>query len=93
MRKGYIGLLGAMAMMGNVGLYDDDKNSLTPSRIDVQPKRKIIPNGAKQYFFDKDGHWDNGEESSVLTDNRVFDCIARTDAKAVDKFKKWKLVK
>jgi len=83
--------MAGMSFMGAAGgsFTYEEKNRLHPSRIDVQPKRKIIPKGAKQYFFNSAGQWDNGEQSSVKAQDRVFDCVARTDVAARVKYEKW----
>lgn len=63
--------------------YNESKPvEFRPTHHEPKPKK-----GQKTYFFNKFGHFDNGE---MLKSECVFQCFAINAKNAIKKFKKWK---
>lgn len=76
-------LLGAAAMM-SAGGFHDNGNSLRPQ--DISGKKKVVvPKGCERYFFNERGGFMHHDSQHT-----VFDCIARTPKKAIEKYNTWK---
>jgi hypothetical protein len=98
MNKKSFGMLGnimALALMAESFdqsfLADDKKgtNKLTPKDIDTTPKQTRPAAGCKEYWFNKNGGFYNGECRPMRRDESVFYCHAINDNSAKKKFDKW----
>jgi hypothetical protein len=85
-------LLSEMQNIDN-SIYSDNKpkNKLSPDEIVIDNFQKKPPKGCKEYFFNKDGEFTNGEEGQIRMrrDETVFYCHASNDKNAKRKFDMW----
>lgn len=92
MQRGYIGKVLPLAMILNEmrdigdGIYFDapHENKTTPNNCGTTQKRP--PKGCKEYFFNKEGEFFNGEGRPILKSETVFYCHATNDKNAIRKF-------
>jgi len=72
-------------------LVDDNKgtNKLNQKDIDTTPKQTRPAAGCKEYWFNKNGGFYNGEGRPMRRDESVFYCHAINDKSAKKKFDKW----
>lgn len=76
-----------MMMMGDMGRGND----LRPEDIDTHPAQPVIPKGCKEYWFNTNGGFSNGDFNTrpILKTDVVYYCIASSDAAAKKKFEKF----
>lgn len=76
-------LLLASSLSSNKDLFDFDNIDSIP----IQPKP---PKGYKEYWFNEEGEFSNGDgEVKMLKTETVFYCYAHNDTSAKKKFSKW----
>lgn len=83
-----LGMMLAMSMMSEVSMLNSELNPIKhqPSR---EPK-KIIPKGCKEYFFVNSGTFFNNMPRKNSGYVVIYQCIASSDKKAIEKFNKFK---
>ncbi len=80
----HLGLLAmTAAMCGGLPQHGFD-NCIEPEDISVEPKKKIIPKGCKEYFFNPNGYCNMVEDVHT-----VYTCVAMNRKSAYNKFKQW----
>lgn len=79
--KTALGVLAAAMMFGGNASHS---NPTRPADIKLN-KKKVIPNGCKEYFFNYLGDFLNHNDGVY-----AFKCIASNDKVAVKKFEKWR---
>jgi len=82
--QGYFGLALAMAMMPETNFRIENEPKLFEP---PKPPKKVIPKGCKEYWFFKSGEFSNQKPNASY--EIVFECIASSDKKAVEKHKKF----
>ena len=96
-RMGYIGSILPLAMMLNemnkmdeqIYLEEKPSNKLKPTDIEIVQLQKRPAKGCKEYFFNKQGKFYNGEGRPMLRSESVFYCHATNDKNAIRKFNNW----
>lgn len=73
-----------LALMAGAFGGTANKSDLRSEDIDTTPKEPPIPKGCKRYYF-----YDDGTFIHTQSYQSVFNCIARTDKKAKEKFNKF----
>ena len=96
MSKGsYLGNIMALALMAesfekmDYNSSNKGLNKLNPNDIDVTIKQSKPAAGCKEYFFNKNGGFANGEGRPMRKDETVYYCHAINDKSAKRKFDKW----
>lgn len=80
----FLAMAGIMAGMDNPHYRGDGtQNSGGSSPAPYVPREKECPKGAKNYWFNKHGEFDNDR---MLKSEVVFHCFARDDQNAIRKF-------
>jgi len=83
-------VLAAMATSMDDSIYADPNkptNKLRPENIDVSLPDLVVPKDCKAYYFTKTGTWTNTRKPGMP--DIVWQCVARTNAKAEAKYKNW----
>jgi hypothetical protein len=83
--NGILGMALSMAMMSETNFgRDSEPMKFAPPK----PFKKVIPKGCKEYwFFKSDGFANEKPNASYEV---VYECIASSDKKAIEKFNNWK---
>lgn len=80
--KGKLGMLAAMAMMFDSPGFSQGNRK----QLDFTPKEAPIPKGCKEYWFNSEGRFYNGDGTRpILKTEVVFHCIAASDKSAKKK--------
>lgn len=96
-RINYIGSILPLAIMlnemnkidENIYLEEKPSNKLKPTDIEIIQLQKRPAKGCKEYFFNKQGKFYNGEGRPMLKSETVFYCHANNDKNAIRKFNNW----
>jgi hypothetical protein len=76
-----LGIMAAIALQENRGFVENERSEIPDFKSPKRPPP--IPKGCKRYWFDKDGRCFDFE---IL--HSVYDCIALSEKRAIDKFNK-----
>ena len=83
--KSQLSMLAMLAIISNPQGNNFQRNPMYD--LPSEPKKPIIPNGCKEYWFDKYG-WYSTEKSTL--DDIVFECVSANKRSAIRKFNNWK---